>query len=348
MSSNIYILGIESSCDDTSVAVSRNAHILSNVTASQQVHQQWGGVVPELASRAHQQNIVPVMHQALQLANITPKQLNAIAFTRGPGLMGSLLVGGSFARGMALSLNIPLIGVNHMEAHVLAHMIEQENKPVPSFPFICLTVSGGHTQIVQVHSPTHMEILGETTDDAVGEAFDKAAKVMGLPYPGGPVIDTLAQKGNPQAFTFGKPRIPNLDYSFSGLKTSFLYLIQKNAKENPNFIEERKEDLAASYQKTLIDVLLDKLRLALLQTGIKNVAVAGGVSANSGLRSALLSLGKTMNVNVFLPDFQYTTDNGAMIAVAGYYQYLHTQNKKFATEITARLPIKKMIHKSTP
>ena len=340
MKNGIYILGIESSCDDTSVAVSCNTHILSNITASQEVHRQWGGVVPELASRAHQQNIIPVVHQALQMANITPKQLNAIAFTRGPGLMGSLLVGGSFARGMSLTLGIPLIGINHMEAHVLAHMIENEKRTIPEFPFLCLTVSGGHTQIVKVQSPSDMQIIGETTDDAVGEAFDKAAKVMGLPYPGGPVIDKLAQLGNPNAFTFGKPRIPDLNYSFSGLKTSFLYLLQKNLKENPDFIEERKEDLAASYQKTLIEVLLEKLILAIEQTDIKSIAIAGGVSANSGLRKALSDLGKKRNIQVFIPDFQYTTDNGAMIAVAGYLQYLHSENGIFETDISARLPIK--------
>ena len=339
MDKDIIILGIESSCDDTSVAVSVNTRILSNITASQQIHEQWGGVVPELASRAHQQNIVPVVHQALSAANIRPNQLNAIAFTRGPGLMGSLLVGGSFARGMSISLDIPLIGVNHMEAHVLAHMIDHGAAKRPSFPFLCLTVSGGHTQIVWVKSPLEMHILGETTDDAVGEAFDKAAKVMGLPYPGGPIIDQLAQKGDPNKFQFGKPRIPDLNYSFSGLKTSFLYLIQKEMKTQPDFIMDNKEDLAASYQRTLVEVLLEKLIMAVEQTGIKQIAIAGGVSANSGLRKALTQLGEKKGLDIFLPEFQYTTDNGAMIAVAGYYQYLYNENKEFETSITARLPL---------
>lgn len=317
MTAQKYILGIESSCDDTSAAVLIGKKVLSNVTANQSVHEIYGGVVPELASRAHQQNIVPVVDTALKKAGITATQLDGIAYTRGPGLLGSLLVGGSFAKSMAQSLNIPIVGVHHMEAHILAHLIEDEGFPNPPFPFLCLTVSGGHTQIVRVNNPNNFELLGETLDDAAGEAFDKAAKVMGLPYPGGPIIDQLAKDGNPEAFTYGKPKIEGLNFSFSGLKTSFLYTVQKGVKANPDFIKKNKHDLAASIQHTIVDVLMKKLEKAAKQTNIKHIAIAGGVSANSGLRAALLERGRKKEWQTYIPPFSYCTDNGAMIGITG-------------------------------
>lgn len=321
---DIYILGIESSCDDTSAAVIRNGFLLSNVTASQSVHEAYGGVVPELASRAHQQNIVPVVDQALKKAGITQEQLSAIAFTRGPGLMGSLLVGVSFAKGLALSLGIPIIDVNHLNGHVMAHFIKEEGAEVrqPRFPFLCLLVSGGNSQIIKMNAYNDMEILGQTIDDAAGEAIDKCSKVMGLGYPGGPIIDKLARMGNPDAFSFSKPNIKGYDYSFSGLKTSFLYSLNDWMKEDPNFIENNKEDLAASLEKTIVDILMKKLQKAAKDTKIKDVAVAGGVSANTGLRNACIDYGKRYHWNVFIPKFSYTTDNAAMIAITGYYKYL--------------------------
>ena len=321
---DIYILGIESSCDDTSAAVIRNGFLLSNVTASQSVHEAYGGVVPELASRAHQQNIVPVVDQALKKAGITQEQLSAIAFTRGPGLMGSLLVGVSFAKGLALSLGIPIIDVNHLNGHVMAHFIKEEGAEVrqPRFPFLCLLVSGGNSQIIKMNAYNDMKILGQTIDDAAGDAIDKCSKVMGLGYPGGPIIDKLARMGNPNAFSFSKPNIKGYDYSFSGLKTSFLYSLNDWMKEDPNFIENHKEDLAASLEKTIVDILMKKLQKAAKDTKIKDVAVAGGVSANTGLRNAFIDYGKRYHWNVFIPKFSYTTDNAAMIAITGYYKYL--------------------------
>ncbi len=323
----ITILSIESSCDDTSAAVIRDGILLSNVTAGQKVHEEYGGVVPELASRAHQQNIVPVIDTALRRAGVDKAELSAIAFTRGPGLLGSLLVGTSFAKGLALSLGIPLIDVNHLQGHVLAHFItapqlsEGGVEKHPTFPFLCLLVSGGNSQILKVKAYNDMEIIGQTIDDAAGEAFDKCAKVIGLPYPGGPWIDRLAKEGNPKAFVFAKPNIAGYDYSFSGLKTSFLYFLRDHIKENPNFIEENKADLCASLQATVIDILMKKLRLAAKDTGIRQVAVAGGVSANSGLRQAFLDYGKRYGWEVFIPPFSYTTDNAAMIAQAAYFKY---------------------------
>lgn len=318
-----YILGIESSCDDTSAAVLQDDTILANVIANQDVHMKFGGVVPELASRSHQQNIIPVIHRALQEANISKKQLSAIAFTRGPGLMGSLLVGTSFAKAFAMGLNIPLIEVDHMQAHILAHFVQlkEQRKPVPKFPFLCLTVSGGHSQIVRVNDHFKMTLLGETIDDAAGEAFDKTAKIMGLPYPGGPVIDKLAKVGNPKAFPFPIPQIKNLDYSFSGIKTSFLYFLRDNLKVNENFIEENKADLAASMQYTIVEILMKKLVKAAKQEGIKEIAIAGGVSANSGLRNAIKNGEAKYGWNTYVPDFQFTTDNAAMIAITGLFKY---------------------------
>ena len=323
------ILAIESSCDDTSAAVLCDGVLLSNTTASQAVHEEFGGVVPELASRAHQLNIVPVVDAALKRAGVTTDELSAIAFTRGPGLLGSLLVGTSFAKGLALAHDIPLVEVNHLQAHILAHFIEakgekQEAKGdgVPNFPFLCLLVSGGNSQIVLVKDHYTMEIIGQTIDDAAGEAFDKCAKIMGLPYPGGPWIDRLAKEGNAEAFSFAKPNIPGYNYSFSGLKTSFLYFLRDNLKENPNFIEENKADLCASLQKTIIDILINKLKKAAKDLQITEIAVAGGVSANSGLRDALLDLGRRYRWIVHIPPFAYTTDNAAMVAQAGYYRYL--------------------------
>jgi len=318
-----YILGIESSCDDTSAAVLQDDTILANVIANQDVHMKYGGVVPELASRSHQQNIIPVIDRALQEANISKKQLSAIAFTRGPGLMGSLLVGTSFAKAFAMGLNIPLIEVDHMQAHILAHFVQlkEKRKPVPKFPFLCLTVSGGHSQIVRVDDHFKMTLLGETIDDAAGEAFDKTAKIMGLPYPGGPVIDKLAKVGNPKAFSFPIPQIKNLDYSFSGIKTSFLYFLRDNLKVNDNFIEENKADLAASMQYTIVEILMRKLVKAAKQEGIKEIAIAGGVSANSGLRNAIKNGEKKYGWNTYIPDFQFTTDNAAMIAITGLFKF---------------------------
>lgn len=319
-----FILGIESSCDDTSAAVIKDGYLLSNIVASQAVHEAYGGVVPELASRAHQQNIVPVVHEALKHAGINKDALSAIAFTRGPGLMGSLLVGVSFAKGLALSLNIPLIDVNHLTGHVLAHFIqvEGEENELPKFPFLCLLVSGGNSQIILVKSYNEMEILGQTIDDAAGEAIDKCSKVMGLGYPGGPIIDKLARQGNPKAFTFSKPHIPGLDYSFSGLKTSFLYSLRDWVKEDPDFIEHYKTDLAASLEATVVDILMEKLRKAAKQYNIKEVAVAGGVSANNGLRNAFREHAQKYGWKIFIPKFSYTTDNAAMIAITGYFKYL--------------------------
>jgi len=317
------ILGIESSCDETSAAVIQDTKILANIIAGQDVHRNYGGVVPELASRAHQQNIIPVVHQALNKAKIQKNQLDAVAFTRGPGLLGSLLVGTSFAKAFSLALNIPIIEVDHLKAHILAHFIrDDDSKAVPSFPFLCLTVSGGHTQIVKVDDPHTFSILGQTIDDAAGEAFDKAAKILGLPYPGGPIIDNLAKEGDPEGFNFPKPRIGNYDYSFSGLKTSFLYLVRDALKQDANFIEKEKANLAASIQRTIIETLMQKLILAAKDTEIKDIALAGGVSANSGLRKAITDTGAAKNWNIFIPDFEFTTDNAAMIAIAGYYKYL--------------------------
>lgn len=319
---NIYILAIESSCDDTSAAVLHNNRKLSNIVATQKIHEEYGGVVPELASRAHQQNIVPVVHQALAKANIDKKQLSAIAFTRGPGLMGSLLVGTSFAKSLALGLDIPLIEVNHMQAHILAHFIDEDNNEKPQFPFLALTISGGHTQIVLVKNYFELEILGETLDDAVGEAFDKSAKILGLPYPGGPLVDKYAQLGNPKAFPFPKPKVKDLNFSFSGLKTSILYFIQKQVKENPNFVEENLNDICASIQYTIIDILISKLKKAAKQTGIKQIAIGGGVSANSGIRKALKDGETKFGWTTYVPKFEYCTDNAAMIGIVGYLKYL--------------------------
>jgi N6-L-threonylcarbamoyladenine synthase len=318
-----YILGIESSCDETSAAVLDNTRVLSNIIANQQVHEKFGGVVPELASRAHQQNIIPVVDSALKEANIDKKQLSAVAYTRGPGLLGSLLVGSSFAKTFALALGIPLIETDHMEAHILAHFLTDETvRPVPRFPFLCLTVSGGHTQIVLVHSPSDMKIIGKTIDDAAGEAFDKAAKILGLPYPGGPMIDKLAKEGNPNRFSFSEPVVPGLDYSFSGLKTSILYFIRDQLKQDETFIEKNKADLCASIQLSIISILMKKLVLASKQTGIMQIAIAGGVSANTGLRNAILRNKEEMGWDAFIPKISYTTDNAAMIAVSGYFKFL--------------------------
>lgn len=321
---SVIILGIESSCDDTSAAVIKDGYLLSNVVSSQAVHEAYGGVVPELASRAHQQNIGPVVHEALKRAGVTKEELSAVAFTRGPGLMGSLLVGVSFAKGFARSLNIPLIDVNHLNGHVLAHFIkaEDEENRQPNFPFLCLLVSGGNSQIILVKAYNDMEILGQTIDDAAGEAIDKCSKVMGLGYPGGPIIDKLARQGNPKAFTFSKPHIPGLDYSFSGLKTSFLYSLRDWLKEDPDFIEHHKVDLAASLEATVVDILMDKLRKAAKEYKIKEVAVAGGVSANNGLRNAFREHAEKYGWDIFIPKFSYTTDNAAMIAITGYFKYL--------------------------
>ena len=332
MTKDLYILGIESSCDDTSAAVLKNGALLSNVTASQAVHEAYGGVVPELASRAHQQNVVPVVHEAIKRAGIQKEQLSAIAFTRGPGLMGSLLVGVNFAKGFARSLGIPLIDVNHLQGHVMAHFIKEEVRGengevseysnIPPLPFLCLLVSGGNSQIVRVNAYNDMEVLGQTIDDAAGEAIDKCSKVMGLGYPGGPIIDKLARQGNPKAYQFSEPHIPGLDYSFSGLKTSFLYNMRKWVEEDPDFIEHHKEDIAASLEWTIVDILMKKLKLAVKQTGIKHVAVAGGVSANNGLRNAFHDYAKRYGWTIYIPKFSYTTDNAAMIGIVGYYKYL--------------------------
>ena len=324
------ILGIESSCDDTSAAVIKNGVLLSSVIASQAVHEAYGGVVPELASRAHQQNIVPVVHEALKRAGVTKEQLSAVAFTRGPGLMGSLLVGVSFAKGLARSLDIPMIDVNHLQGHVLAHFIKEseDDTDQPKFPFICLLVSGGNSQIIRVNAYNDMQVLGQTIDDAAGEAIDKCSKVMGLGYPGGPIIDKLARQGNPNAYTFSKPHIPGYDYSFSGLKTSFLYSLRDWLKDDPDFIEHHKVDLAASLEKTIVDILMDKLRKVVKDTGINEVAVAGGVSANNGLRNAYREHAAKYGWKIYIPKFGYTTDNAAMIAITGYYKFL---DKDFCT-----------------
>lgn len=313
------ILGIESSCDETSASVCIDGQIHSNIIATQQVHQKYGGVIPELASRLHQQNIVPVINEALNVAKVTKNAIDAIAYTQGPGLSGALLVGGSFAKGYALALNKPLIGINHMQAHILAHFIDA---PHPPFPFLCLTVSGGHTQIVQVNNYFDMLILGQTTDDAAGEAFDKAAKIMNLPYPGGPLIDKYAATGNPHAFVFPEPNIPELDFSFSGLKTAFLYFITREQEKNPEFIQENRADICASIQYTIITIVINKLRKAVQQTGIKHIAIAGGVSANSGLRTALKTAAENYNWHIYIPKMEYCTDNAAMIAIAGYHKFL--------------------------
>ena len=320
---SVILLGIESSCDDTSAAVIKDGVMLSNVIASQKVHEAYGGVVPELASRAHQQNIVPVVSEAIRQAGITKEDIDGIAFTRGPGLLGSLLVGTSFAKGLSLALNIPLLDVNHLHGHVLSHFIkEDETTEVPEFPYLCLLVSGGNSQIIKVNSPSDMEVLGQTIDDAAGEAFDKCAKVMGLPYPGGPYIDRLAAEGDATRFKFSKPHIAGLDYSFSGLKTSFLYTLRDEKKVNPNFVEENMADLAASLQKTIIDILMDKFAKAIKQTGIKTVAIGGGVSANSGVRNAVAEYCERRGIKAFIPKRSFTTDNAAMIAIAGYFKYL--------------------------
>ena len=339
MEKPVYILGIESSCDDTSASVICNAKVLSNVVANQEIHSKYGGVVPELASRAHQQNIIPVVQQAIEQANIKKEKLSAIAFTRGPGLMGSLLVGTSFAKSLALGLQIPLIDVNHMQAHILSHFIEEEKSKIPPFPFICLTISGGHTQIVKITNHFEMEILGETIDDAVGEAFDKSAKILGLPYPGGPLIDKYAKLGNPKAYTFTKPKVGDLDFSFSGLKTGILYFIQKQVRLNPNFIKENLNDICASIQFTIVEILMNKLKNAVKQTNIKHIAIAGGVSANSEIRNRLQLAEKHWGWTTYIPKFEYTTDNAAMIAITGYLKYLNKEYSDVSVTAKARLKV---------
>ncbi len=334
----ICILGIESSCDDTAAAVTADDRLLSNVTANQEVHRNFGGVVPELASRAHQQNIIPVVQAALQQANISKNQLSAVAFTRGPGLLGSLLVGISFAKSFAFALGIPIIEVDHLQAHILAHFLKDGTgtRPAPAFPFLCLTVSGGHTQITVVKSPFEFKIIGRTIDDAAGETFDKAAKIMGLPYPGGPIIDDYARNGDPEAFHFSKPSIPGLDFSFSGLKTSILYFLRDQLKQDLGFIESHKADLSASIQSAIIDILLQKLKTAADQTGIRDIAIAGGVSANYSLRKALLKAREDFNWNVFIPPLEYSTDNAAMIAITGYFKFLNQDFGDFSAVPYAR------------
>jgi N6-L-threonylcarbamoyladenine synthase len=336
----ITILGIESSCDDTSAAIIRDGCLLSSLIANQNIHKAYGGVVPELASRAHQKNIIPVVDQAITVAGISKDEISAVAFTRGPGLMGALLVGTSFAKGFALARNIPIIEVNHLHGHVLAHFINEpgKNKIFPEFPFLCLLVSGGHTQIIIVKSHLEMEVIGQTIDDAAGEAFDKCAKSIGLSYPGGPIVDKLAQQGNQEAFHFNKPKVDELDFSFSGLKTSFLYFLRDKIKENVDFIEQNKADLCASLQKAIVDILVDKLEKAAKLSRIRQIALAGGVSANSGLRKAMISEAKKRNWDLFLPELQFTTDNAAMIAIVGYYKYL---KKQFASHDIA--PIARII-----
>ena len=337
MQPKIYILGIESSCDDTCAAISVDTQILSNVISSQKIHEKYGGVVPELASRSHMQNIVPVVQEAINQAGISLEQINAIAFTRGPGLLGSLIVGTSFAKSLCLALEKPLIEVHHMKAHILAHFIDNEENKKPEFPFLCLTVSGGHTQIVRVNSYYDFEILGSTIDDAAGEAFDKCAKIMGLPYPGGPLIDKYAQQGNANRFHFNKPKVEGLDFSFSGLKTSFLYFIEKEKKQNESFIKENLTDLCASLQKTILDILFHNLELASHKSGITSVAIAGGVSANSGLRNRLKSYEKQKKWKIFIPDFQFCTDNAGMIAVSGYFNYLQNNFVDQSVQASARI-----------
>ena len=338
-SQNTYILGIESSCDDTSAAVIYNGRVLSNIVANQEIHAKYGGVVPELASRAHQQHIVPVVQQAIEQAGITKEDLHAISFTRGPGLMGSLLVGTSFAKSLALGLDIPLIDVNHMQAHILAHFIKEENTEMPPFPFVCLTISGGHTQIVKVTDYFTFEVLGETIDDAVGEAFDKSAKILGLPYPGGPLVDKYAQLGNPKKFSFTKPKVGDLDFSFSGLKTGILYFIQRNLKENPKFIEENLHDICASIQHTIVEILMEKLKNTVKKTGIKHIAIAGGVSANSEIRKRLQLAQKHWGWTTYIPKFEYTTDNAAMIAITGYLKYKSKLYADISVKAQARLTV---------
>ena len=336
---NTYILGIESSCDDTSAAVICNGRVLSNIVANQEIHAKYGGVVPELASRAHQQHIVPVVQQAIEQAGITKENLHAISFTRGPGLMGSLLVGTSFAKSLALGLDIPLIDVNHMQGHILAHFIKEENTEMPPFPFVCLTISGGHTQIVRVTDYFTFEVLGETIDDAVGEAFDKSAKILGLPYPGGPLVDKYAQLGNPKKFSFTKPKVGDLDFSFSGLKTGILYFIQRNLKENPKFIEENLHDICASIQHTIVEILMEKLKNTVKKTGIKHIAIAGGVSANSEIRKRLQLAEKHWGWTTYIPKFEYTTDNAAMIAITGYLKYKSKLYADISVKAQARLTV---------
>jgi N6-L-threonylcarbamoyladenine synthase len=338
-SQNIYILGIESSCDDTAASVIHNGRILSNVVATQKIHEEYGGVVPELASRAHQQNIVPVVHQAIEKAGIRKEQLNAIAFTRGPGLMGSLLVGTSFAKSLAYGLKIPLIDVNHMQGHILAHFIEEDGFKKPPFPFLAMTLSGGHTQIVRVDNYFDMTVIGETIDDAVGEAFDKSGKILGLGYPAGPEIDKRATLGNPNAFQFTKPRVNGLNFSFSGFKTAVLYFIQREVKANPNFIDENLNDICASIQYTIIGILIDKLKLATQQTGIQHIAIGGGVSANSGIRQALKDGEQKFEWKTYIPKFEFTTDNAAMIAIVGYLKFLERDFAKQDVVASARLKI---------
>ena len=336
----IHILAIESSCDDTGAAVLKNNEVLSNVIASQKIHAAYGGVVPELASRAHQQNIVPVVDQALKLAGITKNQLDAIAFTQGPGLMGSLLVGTSFAKSLSIALNIPLIPVNHMQAHVLAHFIKEGGHQEPPYPFLCMTISGGHTQILKVVAYNNFKILGETIDDAVGEAFDKTAKLLGLPYPGGPLIDKYAREGNPRAFTFSEPKTANpLDFSFSGLKTAILYFLQREQKKDANFIKHNLNDICASVQRTIVTILIKRLTKAAKETKIEHVAIAGGVSANSEIRSSLKSMEKTLGWTTYIPKFEYTTDNAAMIGIVGYFKYLNADFGKEDITASSRLGI---------
>jgi N6-L-threonylcarbamoyladenine synthase len=338
-SNKIYILGIESSCDDTAASVLCNGEILSNVVANQAIHEKYGGVVPELASRAHQQNIVPVVDQAIKQAGISASELNAIAFTQGPGLMGSLLVGTSFAKSLAYGLNRPLIDVNHMQAHILAHFIEKEGYEKPEFPFLAMTISGGHTQIVRVDAYFKMTVIGETIDDAVGEAFDKSGKILGLGYPAGPEIDKRAKLGNPKAFNFTKPKVVGLNFSFSGLKTAILYFVQKQLKENPEFIEAHLNDVCASIQYTIVEILMDKLKLAVKETGINRIAIGGGVSANSGIRAALKQAETQEGWDTFVPAFEYTTDNAAMIAIVGYLKYLEGDFADQTIMATARLKL---------
>lgn len=328
---SIIILGIESSCDETSAAIVEDGFLLSNIIASQEVHKNYGGVIPEFASRVHQQNIIPVVDTAIKESRIVKEQINAIAVTRGPGLMGSLLVGVSFAKGFSLARNIPIIEINHLHAHVLSLFLlsKNETKSVPTFPFICLLVSGGHTQLIIIEDYLKFKVIGQTIDDAAGETFDKCAKIMNLPYPGGPIIDKLAKEGDQNAFKFSKPKIDGYNYSFSGLKTSFLYFLRDKLKEDSQFIEKNKNDLCASIQKTIIDILVEKLILAVKDTGIKNIAIAGGVAANSGLRSRIIEISNSLKLNYFLPEIRYTTDNAAMIALAGYYKYL---NKEFSDQ----------------
>lgn len=332
-----YLLAIESSCDDTAAAVLQNDRVLSNVIAGQAVHEQYGGVVPELASRAHQQNIVPVVDTALKKAGITVDQLSAVAFTQGPGLLGSLLVGTSFAKSLAMARHIPLIAVNHMHAHILAHFIDEEGYEKPEFPFLALTISGGHTQIVRVDGFFDLHIIGETTDDAVGEAFDKTARVLGLPYPGGPLVDRHAKDGNPKAFPFTRPKVPGLDFSFSGLKTQILYFVQKNVEKDPGFIAQNIDDICASVQYTIIEILMEKLRMAVEQTGIRQIAIGGGVSANSGIRAAMRKAETEWGWKTFVPKFEYTTDNAAMIGIVGYHKFLAGQFETPTTVSSARI-----------